>query len=161
MARQVSRRDGSEWAKITIEGFQGTATVLAFRDVWQSSRETLHTDAVVLLRGKVSDRDRDEEDPPVFLDSAEPLKGVPGSGRIAVRITLDSRGELPGDAFGRARAVMVARDGGAPVEIAVAAGNGVAKARLRSRTLKVLPDRKTIRALEEVFGKGRVGLVKV
>ncbi|MYG80917.1 MAG: DNA polymerase III subunit alpha, partial [Gemmatimonadetes bacterium] len=100
VARQVSRRDGSEWAKITIEGFQGTATVLAFRDVWQSSKETLQTDAVVLLRGKVSDRDRDEEDPPVFLDSAEPLKGVPGSGRIGVRITLDRRGDLPGDAFG-------------------------------------------------------------
>ena len=161
VARQVSRRDGSEWAKITVEGFQGTATVLAFKDVWQSSKETLATDAVVLVRGKVSDRDRDEEDPPVFLDSAEPLKGVPGSGRIAVRITLDSRGELPGDAFGKARAVMVERGGGAPVEVVVGDANGVATPRLRSRTLKVLPDRTTIRALEDVFGKGRVGLVKV
>ncbi len=161
VARQVSRRDGSEWAKIAIEGFQGTATVLAFKDVWQSSKETLHTDAVVLLRGKVSDRDRDEEDPPVFLDSAEPLKGVPGSGRIAVRITLDGRGDLPGEAFGKARAVMVERGGGAPVEVVVGDANGVATPRLRSRTLKVLPDRTTIRALEDVFGKGRVGLVKV
>ena len=39
VARQVSRRDGSEWAKITVEGFAGTATVLAFRDAWQSHRE--------------------------------------------------------------------------------------------------------------------------
>ena len=161
VARQVSRRDGSEWAKITIEGFQGTATVLAFKDVWQSSKETLHPDAVVLLRGKVSDRERDEEDPPVFLDGAEPLKGVPGSGRIAVRIAVGWHGELPDDAFGRARRVMVARAGEAPVEVAVGDGNGAALPRLRSRSLKVSPDRDTIRALEEVFGKGRVGLVRV
>ena len=161
VARQVSRRDGSEWAKITIEGFQGTATVLAFRDVWQSGKETLATDAVVLVRGKVSDRDRDEEDPPVFLDSAEPLRSVPGSGRIAVRITLDRRDELPGDAFARARALMAERGGGAPVEVEVAYDNGAATARLRSRTLRVLPDRTTIRALEEVFGKGRVGLARI
>lgn len=161
VARQISRRDGSEWAKITIEGFQGTATVLAFKDVWQASKETLRPDAVVLLRGKVSDRERDEEDPPVFLDGAEPLKGVPGSGRIAVRIAVGWHGELPDDAFGRAREVMVARAGEAPVEVAVGEGNGAALPRLRSRSLKVSPDRDTIRALEEVFGKGRVGLVRV
>ena len=39
VARQVSRRDGSEWAKITVEGFAGTATVLAFRDAWQGERQ--------------------------------------------------------------------------------------------------------------------------
>ena len=161
VARQVSRRDGSEWAKITVEGFHGTATVLAFRDVWQSCRETLQTDAVVLLRGKVSDRERDEEDPPIFLDSAEPLKGVPESGRLAVRIALDWDGELPADAFDQARVVMAARAGGAPVEIVIGDGNGAAGPRLRSRSLRVAPDRETIRELEAVFGKGRVGLVKV
>ena len=161
VARQVSRRDGSEWAKITIEGFHGTATVLAFKEVWQSGKETLRPDAVVLLRGKVSDRERDEEDPPVFLDAAEPLKGVPGSGRLAVRIAVAWQDDLPDDAFGRAREVMAAHAGEAPVEVAVGDGNGAAVPRLRSRSLKVSPDRETIRALEGVFGKGRVGLVKV
>ncbi len=161
VSRQVSRRDGSEWAKVTIEGFQGTATVLAFKDVWQSSRETLQPDAVVLLRGKVSDRERDEEDPPVFLDAAEPLKSVPGSGRLAVRIAVAWQSELPEDAFARAREVMAAHAGQAPVELAVGDGNGASVRRLRSRSLKVNPDRKTIRALEAVFGKGRVGLAKV
>ena len=161
VARQVSRRDGSEWAKITVEGFQGTATVLAFKDVWRSCKETLQTDAVVLLRGKVSDRERDEEDPPVFLDGAEPLKGVPASGRLAVRIAVGWRAELPDDTFGRARAVMVAHAGEAPVEVVVADGNGSPERRLRSRSLKVRPDRDTIVALEDVFGKGSVSLAKV
>ena len=161
VARQISRRDGSEWGKVTVESFQGTATVLAFKDVWQSCRDTLQTDAVVLLRGKVSDRDRDEEDPPVFLDAAEPLKQVPGSGRIAVRIAVDPDGELAEGAFGKARAVMEERAGAAPVEVVVGAVNGTRSPRLRSRTLKVRPDRDTIRALEKVFGKGKVSLAKV
>ena len=160
VARQVSRRDGSEWARITVEGFHGTATVLAFKDVWQSHRRTLETDAVVLLRGKVSDRERDEEDPPVFLDSAEPLARVRDGGRLAVRIALDRNADLPDDAFSRAREVMSAHTGGSPVELVVGDGNGASAPRLRSRSLRVAPDRATIRELEAVFGKGRVGLVR-
>ena len=160
VARQVSRRDGSEWGKVTVEGFQGTATILAFKDVWQSYRDALHTDAVVLLRGKVSDRDRDEEDPPVFLDAAEPLKDVCESGRLAVRIWMGWDADLADDALGRARAVMEDRAGHAPVEVRVGEVNGAPAPRLRSRTLRVTPDRETIRALEAVFGKGRVELAK-
>ena len=160
VARQVSRRDGSEWARITVEGFHGTATVLAFKDVWQSHRGTLETDAVVLLRGKISDRERDEENPPVFLDSAEPLARVRDSGRLAVRIALERNADLPDDVFARAREVMGAHTGGSPVELVVGDGNGAEASRLRSRTLRVAPDRATIRELEAVFGKGRVGLVR-
>ncbi|MDE2974471.1 MAG: DNA polymerase III subunit alpha [Gemmatimonadota bacterium] len=160
VARQVSRRDGSEWARITVEGFQGTATVLAFKDVWQSHRATLEADAAVLLRGKVSDRERDEEDPPVFLDSAEPLVRVRDGGRLAVRIAVERDGELPGDAFSRAREVMEAHAGGSPVELVVGGGKVPGAPRLRSRSLRVAPDRATIRELEAVFGKGAVGLAK-
>ena len=161
VARQVSRRDGSEWGKVTVEGFHGTATVLAFKDVWRSYRDTLRTDAVVLLRGKVSDRERDEDDPPVFLDAAEPLRQVTGSGRLAVRIRMDRGDEFPADAFPRARAVIEEHTGAAPVEVIVGEANGAPVQRLRSRSLKVDPDRDTIRALEAVFGKGRVVLAKL
>src|SRR5690606_21720251 len=39
--RQISKRDGSEWGRITIEDFVGTATVLAFGDSWVSYRDLL------------------------------------------------------------------------------------------------------------------------
>ncbi|MEJ2206259.1 MAG: DNA polymerase III subunit alpha, partial [Gemmatimonadota bacterium] len=83
VARQISRKDNSEWGKITVEDFQGTATVLAFREVWQTYKEVLVQDAVVLLAGKVSSRERDEEDPPLFLDSARPLDELTDSGELA------------------------------------------------------------------------------
>ncbi len=161
VARQVSRRDGSEWGKVTVEGFHGTATVLAFKDVWQTYRDTLRTDAVVLLRGRVSDRERDEEDPPVFLNGAEPLKQVSESGRIAVRIRVEADSALDADAFRRAREAIESSAGSAPVELVVRGPNGARTPRLRSRSLKVDPSRETIRALEGVFGAGSVALAKV
>ena len=160
VARQVSRRDGSEWARITVEGFRGTATVLAFKDVWRSCRGIVEADAVLLLRGKVSDRERDEEDPPVFLDSAERLGAVRDGGRLAVRIAVEPNRKLSADTFSRARAVVAAHAGSSPLEVVVGDGNGVEAPRLRSRSLRVTPDRATIRELEAVFGKGTVGLVK-
>ena len=160
VARQVSRRDGSEWAKITVEGFAGTATVLAFRDAWQSHRELLAPDAVVLLRGKVSDRERDEDDPPVFLDAAEPMDRVPESGRLAVRIALATGARLSDDAFSKARELVTSNPGGAPVEVVLEEGGANGGARLRSRSLKVSPKRKTLRALEGLFGQGTVEVVR-
>ena len=157
VARQISRRDGSEWGRVTVEGFHGTATVLAFKDAWRSCRDTLQTDAVVLLRGKVSDRERDEEDPPVFLDAAEPLKQVSESGRIAVQIQMDADADLDSSALRRARTVMEGRAGSAPVEVVVGDPNGAPAPRLRSRTLKVKPDRKTIRGARERVREGTGG----
>ena len=161
VSRQVSRRDGSEWGKITVEDFQGTAQVLAFKDTWQSYKETLRQDAVVLLKGKVSGRERDEEDPPIFLDSAEPLDAVPNSGRLAVEIEVDPEGDIEAEVFTKAKAVMTEHLGGAPVEFVVGQSNGVPAPRLRSRTVKLAADRETIQALEALFGKGRVGLRRV
>ena len=87
--RQTSRRDGSEWGKITVEDFHGTAQILAFKDAWKEAKDVLQQDSVVLIQGKVSSRERDEEDPPVFLDGAELLEGLLGSGRLALKIDLE------------------------------------------------------------------------
>ena len=158
--RQISRRDSSEWGKITVEDFHGTATILAFKDNWQKHKETLQQDAVVLLSGKVSGRERDEEDPPVFLDDVHPLEGIPNSGRLALQIELPIGAELDDDVFARAKEVLVAHPGTAPVELLLDNDNGVAAPVLRSRTLKADPSRETMEALQKMFGKARVRLVR-
>ncbi len=160
LTRQISRKDGSEWAKLMVEDFAGTATVLAFKDSWQGAKEILEQDAVVLIRGKVSGRERDEEDPPLFLDSAELLEGVPGTGRLAVQIELEF-GEMPREnAFAQAKEIFSDHPGVAPVEVLVQTGNGLGAPRLRSRTLRVDPGSDTLQALEEVFGPGHVRLIR-
>jgi DNA polymerase-3 subunit alpha len=159
--RQISRRDSSEWGKVTVEDFHGTATVLAFKDNWQKYKEVLQQDAIVLLSGKVSGRERDEEDPPIFLDDALLLESVSNSGQLALQIELPAGAELDEDVFARAKEVLVAHPGTAPVELRLGSDNGVAAPVLRSRTLKADPSHETIEALQKMFGKARVRLVRV
>ena len=156
VTRQISRRDSSEWGKVAVEDFSGTATVLAFKETWQSARELLQQDAVVLVRGLVSNRERDEEDPPLFLDDVELLGALTTSGRIAVQIVVERGSVVPEEAFATARTVLARHPGAAPVELRVGNGGG---ARFRSRTLKTDVTDGTLEELQAVFGKDRVRLV--
>ena len=158
--RQISRRDSAEWGKLLVEDFSGTATVLAFGDSWQANKEIVSQDAVVLIRGKVSSRERDEDDPPIFLDGAELLEGVPASGKLAVQIELDFAGMPKVEAFAEAKRLLVAHPGVAPVEVLVQTGNGLGAPRLRSRTLRVDPGQETLQELEKLFGPSHVRLVR-
>jgi len=161
VSRQISKRDNSEWGKITVEDFHGTATILAFKDAWEGARELLQQDALVLIRGKVSGRERDEEDPPVFLDGAEPLEALPQSGRLAVQIEMAFQHEIPEDAFDQARRIINSHPGGAPVMLQIGRDNGVSAPRFRSRSLRVATDPETLSELKELFGKAHVRLVKL
>jgi len=160
VARQISRKDNSEWGKVTVEDFQGTATVLAFRDAWQSCREILQQDAVVLISGKVSSRERDEEDPPIFLDAARPLDELAGSGELAVQIELELGSPVPDSAFVEAKRVLAAHPGASPVLLHVGSDNGEAAPRLKSRSLRASPDAETVSALQKIFGRANVRLVR-
>jgi DNA polymerase III subunit alpha len=57
-----------------------------------ANKDALVKDAPVLIRGGVSGRERDEEDPPIFLDGVVPLDAVREGGEIGVCIELGSDG---------------------------------------------------------------------
>ena len=160
VARQISRRDNSEWGKITVEDFQGTATILAFRDVWQNHKEILRQDAVVLISGKVSGRERDEEDPPIFLDAARLLEDMATTGELAIQIELELDSEVTEETFAQAKKVLAAHPGASPVWVQVGQDNGESAPKLRSRTLHAAPDAETVGALQKLFGRGNVRLVR-
>jgi DNA polymerase-3 subunit alpha len=158
VARQISRRDSSEWGKVTVEDFQGTATVLAFGDAWQKYKDVLRQDAVVEIVGRVSGRERDEEDPPIFLDRARPLEDV--TPELAVQIEVELGSDVEEGAFELARGVVAAHPGPSPLWIQVGPDNGERAPRLRSRSLRVAPDADTLGALQKLFGRGNVRLVR-
>ncbi|HKJ03728.1 MAG TPA: OB-fold nucleic acid binding domain-containing protein, partial [Longimicrobiales bacterium] len=160
VARQISRKDNSEWGKITVEDFQGTATILAFREVWQSCRDVLQQDAVVVVTGKVSSRERDEEDPPLFLDAARPMEELTLSGELCVQIELELGSTVPETAFAEAKKVLATHPGASPVVVQVGSDNGDRAPRLKSRTLRASPDAETVDALQKLFGRGNVRLVR-
>ena len=120
ISRQISRKNGAEWGKLTVEDFYGTASVLAFGDVWEQYHDLLLQDAPVLLRGSVSGRDRDEDDPPIFLDSAVPLGQLRTGGSLAVELLL-TQGAAE-EAVTRATEILRASPGSSPVYVTVVHG---------------------------------------
>jgi len=167
VARQVSRRDGAEWGRLTVEDFQGTATVLAFGEIWMSCKELLQKDTPILIRGSVSGRERDEEDPPIFLDGVVTLASIRETGEIGICIRLSPEGtDL--DRVQRVRVALTENPGLAPVIVlwrgpapgAGDVGNAAGPPRLRSRTLRVNPRDELLRELRDLCGETEVGLVR-
>lgn len=164
-ARQISKRDGSEWGRITIEDYLGTATVLAFGDTWANCKDVLQKDAAVLIRGGVSGRERDEEDPPIFLDGASPLSGVREHADVTVCIELAPG--LPEGTIEKAHAAFAGSPGSSPLIVQWRSlrrsdqpDPAAEDSRLRSKTVRIAPREELVRELREVFGKERVRLVR-
>jgi DNA polymerase III subunit alpha len=162
IARQISKRNGQEWGRVTVEDFRGTATVLAFGEAWEKYREVLVQDASVLVRGQVSGRDRDEDDPPIFLDEALPLGLIRSAGSVGVEVRL-SRGETA-ERIGEATAALRGSPGEAPLFVLLDANGGESLAagggRFRSRSLRVAPTAELMTELKALFGPDRVRLVR-
>jgi hypothetical protein len=68
--------------------------------------------------------------------------------------------DLDDDVFVKAREVLASHPGAAPVEVRLGGGNGIGAPLFRSRTLNVDPNLDAMGALQEIFGKARVRLVR-
>ncbi len=182
VAKQISRRNGSEWGRITVEDFHGTATVLAFGEAWERHRDALAQDAALLIRGSVSGRERDEDAPPIFLDDVAPLAEIRKTDAIAVELRLSpDRGDA--DAISVATRALRASPGESPLfvrwlpapraaaedgeagaggaEGRGANGNGASgERRFRSRTITVTPTEALLEELRGLFGVDHVRLVR-
>ncbi|HUF68122.1 MAG TPA: DNA polymerase III subunit alpha [Longimicrobiales bacterium] len=180
ITRQTSRRTGAEWARITVEDFAGTCVALAFGEAWDAYHDILEQDAPVLIRGTVSGRDRDEEEPPIFLDSAVRLDSLRTSGALGVEITLGPGQDAalleaalpvfrehpgPSPLFVRWNAGLHASQNGADDNEAANLSNGGGDASprtasLRSRSIAVAPTEDLVDRLREMFGDERIRLVR-
>lgn len=158
--RRISRKDGSEWGRLVLEDYRGTATALAFREAWAKHRDTLVPGIPVLVQGSVSGRERDEDDPPIFVDDITPLDGLYRSGRIAVCLQLRGGDAVSGDRLDEAIRIARAHPGPASLHVVVQNG-GEGGAHLRSRAVSVAPDPAVLAELRTVLGEGRVRLVEV
>jgi DNA polymerase-3 subunit alpha len=160
VARQISKKNGSEWGRITVEDFFGTASVLAFGDVWEQNSDIIVQDAPVLIRGQVSDRERDEDDPPIFLDSVTPLGMIRTNGQIGLEVRLSS--DLAADRLSAAADIFRRHPGAGAVFVRyVNGGENGSGARLRSREFLVDMSDELIKDLRELLGAELVRLVRV
>jgi len=156
--RQVSKRSGSEFARLTVEDFSGSSEVLVFPDAWSALADRLRPDVPVLLEGGYSKRDQGGENPTFIVEAVKQLAELRTGGQVVVSIDLGPDAALPPEVMTDVRAVVEAHPGSAPLETRWSDGNGT-RARFRSRSVAVSASNASLSALRALLGD-RVRLVR-
>jgi DNA polymerase III subunit alpha len=154
--RQMSKRTGSEFARLTIEDFSGSAEVLVFPEKWAVLNDQIRTDVPLLLKGAYPRRDESADNPSFIVESATKLAEMRTNGNVTVAIEL-AKGAYSGDVMSDVRAIVETYPGSAPLEFRWSDGTG-APVRLRSRSLKLAADGAALNALRNILGESSVRL---
>ncbi len=154
--RQVSKRSGSEFARLTIEDFSGSAEVLIFPEKWATLNDQIRTDVPMLLKGAYPRRDESADNPSFIVESATKLAEMRTNGQVTVAIEL-AKGSYSGDVISDVRAIAETYPGSAPLEFRWSDGTGT-QARLRSRSLTLAADGAALSALRNILGESSVRL---
>ena len=162
--RQVSKRSGSEFARLTVEDFSGATEVLIFPEKWAAIADRVKTDVPMLLAGGYSKRDRDADSPTFIVESATPFAELAFSGQLGVAITLggEEGTDVTADVLRDVRIVVESHSTGStvapPLEVRFRDGNGGTK--LRSRSLRLPASHAALTELRALLGSERVHLVR-
>jgi DNA polymerase-3 subunit alpha len=157
--RQISKRSGADFARLTVEDFSGSSEVLVFPEKWALLGEQIRTDVPVLLKGGYSRRDQGGESPTFIVESVTPFAALRQTGQVAIAIQMVRGEQIPPEVMEDVRAVAEAHPGGAALEIRWSDGNGE-KARFRSRSLKLSATNAALNELRALLGSERVRLVR-
>ena len=161
--RQLSKRSGAEFARLTVEDFSGSSEVLVFPESWGLLADRVRTDVPVLMKGGYSKRDQDADSPTFIVESVTPFAELRLNGQVSVAIELALGDALTADLMGDVRAVIDAHatphSGAPPLELRWNDGNGT-RARLRSRTLRLAATQAALTDLRALLGNERVRLVR-
>jgi DNA polymerase-3 subunit alpha len=157
--RQISKKTGKEYARVTLEDFHGTAEAIVFPDAWAKLNQTIQPDSALLLAGGYSDRDRGEDHAPFIVESARPLDELKASGALALSFRWRAPTAPQPDALRAAAALCSAHPGPTPLYIEWSDGNGEA-VRLRSRRVRIAAEDDLVRALRDLLGADSVHYVK-
>jgi DNA polymerase-3 subunit alpha len=112
------------------------------------------------VKGKVSNRERDEENPPMFLDEAVSIDELPNSGKMTVEINWGENSGLIEGTLSQIKKTVTDHPGNAPLELCLNDQDNGPPIRMRSRTLYIDPSPETLEELGELCGKPQVRLVK-
>src|SRR5581483_5252574 len=159
--KQISKRSGAEFARLTVEDFSGSSEVLVFPEAWTMLADRVKTDVPVLLKGSYSRRDQDVENPTFIVESLVPFVESRLSGQVAVAIELQSGTTLTPEVMQDVRAVVdthsTAQSSAPPLEVHWNDGKG-SRARFRSRSLRIAASQAALSDLRALLGADRVRL---
>jgi DNA polymerase III subunit alpha len=160
--RQVSKRSGSEFARLTVEDFSGSSEVLVFPEAWAVLADRIRPDVPVLLEGGYSKRDQGGENPTFIVEAVTKLAELRTNGRVVVAIDLAPTGSGPALTplvMADVRAVADAHPGSAPLEVRWSDDNGT-RVRFRSSSAALAASPAALSDLRALLGTERVRLMR-
>jgi len=157
--RQISKKSGNEFARLTVEDFVGSAELLVFPEAWAAIGDRVQSDVPVLIKGGYSKRDQDSDNPTFIVDTITRLAELRANGQFAISLELDAEAGLPAEVMRDIRAVAVAHPGSAPLELRWKGPDG-SPTRLRSSSLKLSTAGPALLELRSLLGAERVRLVR-
>ena len=157
--RQISKKSGNEFARLTVEDFSGSSEVLVFPEAWGVIAERVRPDIPLLLKGGYSKKDQGVENATFIVDGVTRFEEVRASGEVAVAIDLSAGLDLPAAMMEDVRAKVEAHEGSAPLELRWRDANG-RTVRFRSRSLTVTASPAILSDLRALLGADRVRLVR-
>ena len=155
--KQVSKRSGSEFARLTIEDFSGSGEVLVFPEKWSTLAEHVKTDIPILLKGGYARRDQDADNPSFVAESVTRLAELRADGRVMIAITLVKNSSRTQAMISELRSIIEAYPGAVPLEVEYTDGNGL-RATLRSRSLTLAVNNTVLSELRSLLGENSVRL---
>ena len=159
--KQLSKKSGAEFARLTVEDFSGTTELLVFPEAWGAIGDRVKADIPVLIKGGYSRRDQGADTPTFIVETIQRFAEVRSAGTVAVAIDLGRGPTLPPDVMRDVRAVAEAHPGASPIEVRWHdAAGGAAPARWRSRTLRIAATGAALTELRALLGQDRVRLVR-
>jgi DNA polymerase-3 subunit alpha len=158
--RQISKRSGSEFARLTLEDFSGSSEVLVFPEAWAVLADQVKTDVPVLVEGGYSKRDQGAESPTFIVEKVTRLAEKRVNGQVAVAIELAAGTDLLPSVMRDVRATCDAYPGTAALELRWRDQRAGQTARFRSRSLTVAASNAALNELRALLGEDRVKLVR-
>jgi DNA polymerase-3 subunit alpha len=157
--RQISKKSGNEFARLTVEDFSGSSEVLVFPEAWGVIAERVRPDIPLLLKGGYSKKDQGVENATFIVDGVTRFEEVRASGEVAVAIDLAAGLDLPAAMMEDVRAKVEAHEGSAPLELRWRDASG-RTVRFRSKSLRVTASPAILSDLRALLGADRVRLVR-
>jgi len=155
--RQLSKRSGLEFARLTVEDFSGSAEVMVFPEKWTVLADHVKTDVPVLLKGGYPRRDEAADNPSFVVDSITRLAELRANGQVMISIELTRSAGLDPGLMREVRMIAEAFPGTVPLELSYSDGNGL-RARLRSRSLTLAVNNTSLNDLRSLLGSESVRL---
>jgi DNA polymerase-3 subunit alpha len=161
--RQISKRSGAEFARLTVEDFSGSSEVLVFPESWGLLADRVRSDVPVLMKGGYSKRDQDADSPTFIVESVTPFAELRLNGQVSIAIEMTMGDGVVPEVMRDVRAVIDAHatphSGAPPLELRWSDGNGT-RARLKSRSLRLAATQAALTDLRALLGTERVRLVR-